>query len=138
MISDGDYISGKMVIDKHNRLWTFSKENISYTSLDLLTDSLIVKRVFIPSYMRKEMIGYENISCIDDDKYLFGSTNGYMTIDLSRVNKVSDFFITLNKISLSDGSVIEFNSESINKFKYKYGLITFDYSVPEFVKYSPV
>ena len=138
LIEKDNYTTGKFVIDTNNQLWVFSRGSISYTTLDPLTNKLKYERIFIPSYLRNEMVGYENISLIENNMYLLGTTSGYMTIDLSKINIISDFNIALNSIILNKKRKIEISESSKREFDYKHRSIMFNYSVPEYKKHSIV
>ncbi len=134
------YLSGKMVVDKKDRLWTFSKNNINYLTIDNLTNKPKVNQIAIPSHLRKAMVGYENISEISEKEYLLGTTNGYITIDLSMIDYSKEYSVLLNSVSLKnlENQKVEFSTITSQEFKYKSGVITFNYSVPEYDKYLAV
>ncbi len=134
------YLSGKLVVDQNDRLWAFSKNNINYLTIDNLTNTPKVNQIAIPSQLRKAMVGYENISKISENEYLFGTTNGYLTVDLSKIDYSKEHTVLLNTVSLKDieNQRVEFSTTSTGEFKYKSGLITFNYSVPEYDKYLAV
>jgi len=138
VIEKNKYLSGKLVFGKNGKLWAFSKDNINYLTTDNLTNKPKVNQIAIPSYLRKGMIGYEDISLIKDEKYLLGTANGYITIDLSKIDHTSKYSIILNSVSLkniTNNKIIGFNVNQIGVFDYKSGSITFNYSVPEYDKY---
>ncbi|WP_051477635.1 triple tyrosine motif-containing protein [Aquimarina pacifica] len=132
-----DYITGKLIEDDTGKLWGFSQENISYVSQSQFSDYLKVTRIPIPSSLRKGKIGYENIIHIKDNEYLLGTTNGYMILDLSKVN-LGDHTIILDKVSVkSKGANFEEVSFSANTpvFEPSMNTISFNYTIPEYDKY---
>ncbi len=138
LIEKNIYLSGKLVSSKNGKLWAFSKDNINYLTTDNLTNKLKVNQIAIPSHLRKGMIGYEDISLIKGEKYLLGTANGYITIDLSKIDYTSEYTIILNSVSLKNienDKKIDFNVNQIGEFDYKSGSISFNYSVPEYDKY---
>jgi len=141
LIEEKNYLSGKLVVNPNQRLWAFSKENINYITTDNLTNKPRVNRISIPSYLRKAKVGYENISLIKNEKYLVGTTNGYITIDLSKINYANEYDVILNSVSLKNiesGNEKYYNTNKNGKFGYKSGSIIFNYSVPEYDKYLVV
>ena len=92
-IKEGDYISGKLVVDKNEKLWAFSKDNISFIENDDVTNTPVINTIPIPSKLRISVLGYENISLITHDTYVLGTANGYIALDLSKINKKRDFSI---------------------------------------------
>lgn len=140
LIGKNNYISGKLVVDQNERLWAFSDENINYLTTDNLTNKAKIRQISIPSYLRKGMIGYENISFIKNEEYLLGTANGYLTINLSKINYTKQYNVNLNSVSIKKigSNEIYLNSSINGEFDYKFGLINFSYSVPEFDKYLVV
>ena len=140
IIKKEDYISGRLVVDISDKLWAFSKDNISYIENDAVTNKPVVKNIPIPSKLRKGILGYENIALINDKKYIIGTSNGYLTLDLTLLINKTHYSIYLNSVSVKD---IDEKSTSYPlyknvEFNYKQGLISFKYSVPEYYKYLNV
>jgi len=140
LIEKENYMSGKLVTTKNGILWAFARDNINYLTTDNLTNKPKINQISIPSYLRKAMVGNENISQINNDEYLVGTANGYITIDLSKINYSEDYRIILNSVSLKniESDKIEFNKNLVGEFDYKPGSIIFNYSVPEYDKYLVV
>ena len=135
-----DYISGKLVVDKHERLWIFSKNNISYIENDNVSNKPLINNIPIPSKLRKGVLGYENISYRDQDTYVLGTANGYITLDYNELHKKADYLIHLNSVTFKDidDKIVEHSINSEGDFDYKKGLLGFRYSVPEYDKYLDV
>lgn len=140
IINREEYISGKLVVDEKDRLWAFSKENIYYISNDHITNKPQISSIAIPVNLREVTLSFENISPIRDDVYLLGTASGYFTIDLAKINKDRVCTIHLNSITLSDlsGNQINYNKNEYGEFDYKYGILTLNYSVPNYNKYLDV
>ncbi len=140
IIKKEDYVSGRLVVDLSDKLWAFSKDNISYIEKDAVTNKPIIKNIPISSKLRKGVLGYENIALINDKKYVVGTANGYLMLDLSLLNNKNDYSIYLNSVSVKDvndkNTVYALKKDA--EFNYKQGLITFKYSVPEYYKYLNV
>lgn len=139
-IKSGEYISGKLVVDKDEKLWTFSKENISYIENDDITNKPVVKNIPIPSKLRKGVLGFENISSINNNSYVLGTANGYITIDATRINDKKDYFVYLNSVGLQniDDLTTSYPIAVGSEFEHKAGILIFKYSVPEYNKYLDV
>lgn len=140
MILNEKYLSGKLVVDKTQKLWGFSKENISYASVNDLTNVLEVHTISIPASLRKGIIGFENITHIKNNKFLLGTTSGYITLDLSLFNLNNNYTVLLNKISLKNpqSSNFEIDLKKDGEFKFKQNSIVFNYSVPVYDEYQAV
>jgi DNA-binding CsgD family transcriptional regulator len=82
------------------------------------------------------MIGYENLLHLEDQKYLFGTSSGYLIIDIDKI-KEKDYAIEINVIakkSLNEPS--QLIDKTINdNFKNKENNISFNYNVTEYDKY---
>lgn len=139
-IKGNDYISGKLVVDKEERLWTFSKENISYIENDDVTNKPVVKNIPIPTKLRKGVLGFENISPINNNTYVLGTANGYITINTSKINDKKDCFVYLSSVGLQkiDDTKINYPVIGKSEFEHKNGILIFKYSVPEYDKYLDV
>ena len=138
--TDGGYLSGKLIIDKQQNLWAFSKENINKVSINNLTRKYRINQFSFPVNFRKGAIGYENISQIKKDSYLIGTANGYLKIDFSKINVKQKNTVFLNSITLKKikSKQIPVNKTQKGEFKYNSNSIHFEYSVPNYNKYQIV
>ena len=134
------YKSVKMVVDQTGRLWLFSEQNISFVNHDNLTNELEITTISIPSSLRKGVLGFENIQHIEKEKYVIGTSNGYLTMDLSQIKNESEYFIHLNSVKITDQNDITVDLPMVEKgdFKHRQGMISFNYSVPEYNKFLDV
>jgi len=132
-----EYSSGKLVSDmKNNALWSFSKEHLNYITFGGFGKFPKIHKIPFSQSLSHGLTGYENISFLNEQKYLLGTAEGYIIIDLDKLqNQVYD--ITINSITKSDLSsehTLVSNSEE-GFFKNKYNNIEFTFSVPEYKKY---
>ena len=140
VFSGEDYITGKLIVDKReNRLWIFTEKNINYVNPGNLSSKPEINKISIPSYLRKNMTGYENIRSIGDDKYLFGASNGYLVMNLQDI-KENQYEININSIKNGKLGVANtyINRTETKEFQNAYNNIEFSYSVPEYNKYFEV
>jgi DNA-binding CsgD family transcriptional regulator len=86
------------------------------------------------------MIGYENISIIDNSKYLIGTTDGYIILNLALLNSSDEYSIFLNSVSLKriNSEEMPIMTDSGGVFKHNENSIKFKYSVPVYDKYQTV
>ncbi|MGM5469562.1 triple tyrosine motif-containing protein [Flavobacteriaceae bacterium LMO-SS05] len=140
MIDKDEYISGKLIVDRANKLWVFSKSKLSYIDNDDVTNKPKITTIPIPSGLRKGVSGFENISLIKKNHYIIGTVNGYITIDLSKIKKENDHFIYLNSVTFQDleDKIVDLPINEQAHFNYKHGVLKFNYSVPQYDKYSDV
>ena len=136
VFENDEYTSGKLIVDKSNKLWLFSKNYIHYFSLSKLSYALKQNAIPIPASLTNSMQGYENLTQLTNSVYLIGTTDGYYTIN------INDLSFRNYNVSISDISINKLNdkirSSSITeegKFKYDENNITFSYTVPEYNKY---
>ncbi|MBZ4042968.1 LuxR family transcriptional regulator [Flavobacterium hibisci] len=131
-----EYTSGKLIVDKSNKIWLFSKNYIHYFSASKLSHQLKQNVIPIPSSLTNSMQGFENITQISKSAYLIGTTDGYYTLnidDLSFKNyTVSISEILVNKQNQTLKNVV-LNEEG--SFKSNENNITLSYTVPEYNKY---
>ena len=130
-------ISGKL-INANNKLFAFTNDNISYVQREKLSANYELFSIPIPNSIRETKDGYENILYTGDDKYLIGTTSGYIITDLTTRNKSSHTIkldgITSHAIKEKE-KPLSFNSdgELLNKENH----IKISYSISDYSKYLP-
>jgi DNA-binding CsgD family transcriptional regulator len=135
LLSKDKYLSGKLINDKEaNILWGFTRDEIVYISPGKLSDEPEVNIISIPSELRKNKAGYENILFVGDGNYLLGNTGGYLVIDLNKLEQKSDQ-IYLNEVSYRSDQKefvpIEFHKpiqleNDNNSVQFKYSVSNYD------------
>jgi len=136
LISGGNYLSGKIINDqKGGNLWAFTQNGIIYLEPGKLTDKLEVNIIAISDEVRKSKSGYENILHLNDNKYLIGTTDGYLIIDVDKL-AVNTHEIYLNNISYNSryNEVIPLGLEDSPELKNKNNSIRFNYSIANYNK----
>ncbi len=137
MFMKEEYVSGKLIaINSDDKLWSFSTKNVNYMTPGKLSNMPEIKRIALPIEQRKGNIGYENIYPLNDQRYLIGTTDGYVVIDLDKLYD-KDYSININSISNSkvNRSSIPVNKIVPGNFENKWNTIEFGFSVTEFDKY---
>ena len=140
LIASKSYTSGKMVVDQTGKLWYFSKNNMSYIDNDNLTNIPKITDIAITSAFRKGVLGFENIHYINDENYILGTVNGYLTIDLANIKSQRSHSIHFNSLEKKDLDT-EITYLSLNEdgdFPHQIGIISFSYSIPEYNKFLDV
>jgi ligand-binding sensor domain-containing protein/DNA-binding CsgD family transcriptional regulator len=140
VFSKETYMSGRLIVDKSQKMWAFLKDNIKYVTINDITSDFQIKTISIPSKLIKGMIGYENISIIDNSKYLIGTTDGYIILNLALLNSSDEYSIFLNSVSLKriNSEEMPIMTDSGGVFKHNENSIKFKYSVPVYDKYQTV
>ncbi|MEK6154668.1 triple tyrosine motif-containing protein [Flavobacteriaceae bacterium 3-367] len=96
---EDQYVSGKLVSDLENdHLWVFTNDNISYLSRGSLANTPIRRSIPLTENVRNGIVGYESVAPHgDDQRYLFGTTSGYVTIAIEDFHE-PDFRVALGAI----------------------------------------
>lgn len=132
-----EYTSGKMIVDKTNKIWLFSKNHISYFSPSKLSNQLEQSSIPIPVSLTNSMLGYENISQLSNSNYIFGTTDGYYTMNINDLAYKTNYKVSISNIATNVLNEPFRNNpiQEIGKFKSGENNITFNYTVPEYNKY---
>lgn len=136
VIEKEEYTSGKLIKDNTNKVWLFSKNYIHYFSKSKLSNQLKHDVIPIPAYLSNTMLGYENISQINNTNYLIGTNNGYFILNISDLN-IKNYLVTITAITTNKINEIAVNRiiQKEGDFKSNENNITFNYTVPEYNKY---
>lgn len=136
VIENDEYRSGKLIVDKTDKLWFFTKNNINYFTKGKLSDQLKLNTIPIPYSLNNSMPGYENIARIGDNTYLIGTTDGYYSIDISHLN-FNNFKIYLNTVykNESNSNTVYISNTGEETIDFISNNLTFNFSVPEYNKY---
>ena len=131
-----EYTSGKMIVDKSNKIWLFSKNYIHYFTLSKLSSDLKQNTIPIPSSLTNSMLGFENITQLSNYGYLIGTTDGYYTMNINDLS-FKNYTVSISNISINKSNEQSFSTSILDKgeFKYTENNITFNYTVPEYNKY---
>lgn len=124
-----------------NRFWCFTHSGLSYIYPNTFNASLGIKTISIPPFFRRSLgvSGFENLTRIKDEQYLIGISNGYVILDNDKT-KESTYTIAINQVESKSGlgqpKQIGLSTEA--ELEYENNSIVFNYSVPQFSKYSEV
>jgi len=134
------YVSGKLIVNAEtNTLWGFSKNSIIYLSPGKLDNVLRANKIALPTSLRNFISGFESVIHLNNRVYLFGTSRGYIKIDLDKLTD-NDFYININSIQKSilnaEKSHVILNERS--EFKCTENNLYFQYGVAEFDKYIDV
>lgn len=131
-----EYTSGKLIVDKSNKIWIFTKNYLHYYTLSKLSSELKKNSIPIPASLTNSMLGFENITEISNSIYLIGTTDGYYTINLDELS-FKNYSVSISKISSNKTNQSITNSiiKEEGEFNYDENNITINYTVPEYNKY---
>ncbi|MFX0556518.1 triple tyrosine motif-containing protein [Maribacter sp. CXY002] len=141
--TENDYESGKLIVnEKDNSIWVFTKSNIVNISPTGLTNKERIEYIPLTSEIRKGIIGYENISGLEDDKYLLGSISGYVNINLKK-SLNQDFEVHIGKVfngadksNLQPQNINEPGNFSNKQINYKISFYTTEFNTYLNTKYQ--
>lgn len=139
-INNDNYISGKLIVEETtNTLWGFTKKNIIYFSPGKLDNVLRAHSIPLTADLRNFLPGFESITHIEDAVYLFGTSRGYIKLDVSKFNN-ENFTISINAIqeSVLNGASNDISLNTFTNFKSFENNLFFEFSVPEFNNYFEV
>lgn len=134
LFSGENYVSGKFSIDEEqNRLWGFTKNEIIFVEPGILSNEPKASAIEISNDIRQTKPGFEDILHIKDDTYLIGNTEGYIVVDLGKIQRKLDK-IYLNSVSYTS---LHNKFESVHTGQSivlgnKNNSVRFGYSVPNY------
>ncbi|WP_405380228.1 triple tyrosine motif-containing protein [Maribacter sp. LLG6340-A2] len=147
VLSDKFFASGDAIVgvlnstDKNRSLWGFSNNNIINVSTGTLSGDPEKIKIPIPKFFRKGMgvVGFESIVQLMDNTYLIGTSNGYVTLNLDKVEQ-QNYHVAINSISKEfyDAPNIDVAIVDASEFEYGENNLKFHYHVPEFDKFTEV
>ena len=136
IFTNDEFTSGKMIVDKSNKIWFFSKHYIYYFYRNKFNYELKQNAIPIPSKFTNALTGYENITQLNDYSYLIGTTDGYNTININDLS-FKNYKVFISSISVNElnkkSSYISINDEV--ELNHDENNITINYSVAQFNKY---
>lgn len=137
----GGLTSISITDEESNRLWSFTHNGLTYLQPQTFSSDLGMKTISIPSFFKNNLgvSGFENLAGIGDDKYIIGMSNGFVLLDLAKLNDAT-FSVRINKILNTRGleEPTEMDLTSAEQLDYEYNSVSFYYAVPQFNKYTEV
>lgn len=134
-----NYTSVKLINNMNsNMLWGFTNTNIINISPGKLSNKPKIKKIALPESLRKGVTGFENIIKLKGSTYLFGTTFGYLIIDIEKFNSTNET-IHLNAITSSKltGSSKSLNiNDEIANLEPDENNISFSYNITQFNKFK--
>jgi len=131
-----NYISGKLINDNNGGLWIFLVDRLLKLTEDQLGESLSIDEVFMSRDQGSFNKGYENLYKIDTDKYLLGTTNGFIIFESAEPNYKKE--VTINKIGQKtlEGEQVWLPIDKDTIFSVKNNTLHFYYSALVYEKYN--
>lgn len=136
ILEQGAYESGRINIDDKRRMWLFTQSNIYYFSQGLLREQLKLMAVPIPMGLINAMSGYENITRLEADRYLIGTADGYLLLDLAELQaNVHDLYLAEVYCQNIDQRRKHMPLSGGSEVPYAYNSLTFEFTVPVYSRY---
>ena len=127
--------------EESKRLWCFTESNIVYASPGKFDNVSKINKIAIPSYVRKNLgvLGFESLTPMGQEHYLIGISNGYLILDLDKLNS-KKFEVAINSIARKSYSseLEKIAKNAKTSFEFSQNNLFFSYNVPEFDKYTEV
>jgi ligand-binding sensor domain-containing protein/DNA-binding CsgD family transcriptional regulator len=99
LLPKSSFESAKLVFDnEQNKLWSFTSHGLKYLSPGTLSSSYQVNTIPISGALIKGASGYENIMSLSDNRYLLGTSEGYVTLELDEKKTQENFNVNLSGI----------------------------------------
>ncbi|MBK5209115.1 MAG: LuxR family transcriptional regulator [Flavobacteriaceae bacterium] len=140
-LEDDTYFSGNLVVDsKTNTLWGFTEKNVVYFTPGKLNTIPKITKIYLPASQRKDIAGFESMINLTGKQYLYGTSRGYIILNLDKVNNDKSFKISINSIakSILNAKQTPVSLKNNNSFKFRDNNLFFTFSVPQFDKYTEV
>ncbi len=129
-------ISGTIINDGSDKIWGFTENSIFNVGLSQLSSGYNVNAIYLPKEVRNITIGHENITTLDNDRYIIGVSNGYLVYDQLEIAK-HEFQLKINKITSAtvDSNPLLVPLVEAAVFDYKSNNISINFSVAEYEKF---
>jgi len=135
LIPEDVFVSGKLILDEYaNKLWSFTSKGLRFLNPGKLSDKATLEKIPIKKSLFKGPSGFENIIHLENEKYLIGTINGYLIVDLNKISAPENLEISITQVLNH-----ELNKPSKNirlnrntTFKDTENSLEFYYSVPNF------
>lgn len=133
---------GIFISDNDNRrLWCFTNTHIVYTTPGQFSAMPEIERIAVPSDLRRNLgvLGFENLTPLKNDTYLIGISNGYLTLDLKKVD-LKTYTIQIDGIARKSAETTfeKLPLKGQTDFRFSQNTVSFTYSIPEYDKYTEV
>lgn len=81
--ADNQYYSGQLITDREQNLWLFGEEGFVQVRPSTFDSGYEINKISLSKEFRDLVNGFENVQLLEDGTYLFGTTNGYIVLDLN-------------------------------------------------------
>jgi len=128
-----------IIIPEAEKLWGFTNRNIVSLSQGKFDNEPYVTKISLPSLFRRTLgvTGFECVLKLENEKYLIGSSTGYITLDMGKLIALKAN-IHINSVIVSDvkskSYEVDFSKE--NEFLNKENNFQISFSTPNYNQFS--
>ena len=134
MFENDSFLTGKMIVDLQNRIWTFFEKNIVLLEKNIFDSSFSVQKIPLHSDFRKTNLGFENVGDLNNGSFILGTMDGFLTLSLNQyiIPDSPIFFSSIKTYDLDQKeNLLPLNSQNINLSPTMNNL-RFEFSVPQY------
>ena len=128
IFQNDSFLTGKMIVDQQNRIWTFFEKNIVLLEKNIFDSSFSVQKIPLHSDLRKTNLGFENVGDLNNGSFVIGTMNGFLNLSLNQyiIPKSQLFFTRItafdiyqkeNSLSLIEKSNL---SPEMNNIRFEF------------------
>ncbi len=125
------------VKEEKNKLWRYVDDNINIVTSGSVSSKPKLTTIPISKNITNMVAGFENMTKIDTEKYLIGTSNGYLLLENPSLNNKLKLNININTIEVYKIDEPKFNINTTSNnivLRNKQNNIQFHYSFPFFDK----
>ncbi|WP_431122115.1 triple tyrosine motif-containing protein [Flagellimonas flava] len=123
------------------RLWRFGQQDLMFVTPSKFDSGYNHTAIPLPAGLRSNLgvAGFENITNVGKEKYLIGSSNGYITLDLDRLTQ-KEHIIYIDQVKKYGYGTTPQSAalDTVARFGNEENNLLFSFSVPEYAKYAAV
>lgn len=136
ILNDYDVTSTLLDVQSSDNLkWCFADNNILIISPGSVTDKPNIEEIPVSiSNFKNVVAGFENLTKIDDNDYLLGSSNGYFILksNVSKSDYSQNIFINSVQANFKNKPKTALDFNTTPSLNYNNNNLHFEYSIPQF------
>ena len=128
------------IYNDQNKLWTSLDDYIVYITTGNISNKPLKYRIPISINVRNGVTGFENLTRVDEQSLLIGTSNGYVIFNENNMSDDTNFMVSINNIQNvrlnTPSEDIVLSTEGV--FKSKQNGFKFSFSIRNFNKLAEV
>jgi AraC family chitin signaling transcriptional activator len=129
IVASSQYTSGTF-IKNDGYLWSFNNSKIYKINIEDINGSYNIESIPLGHELRREKIGYENLTKVGPKNYLIGTSYGYTTLNQNSSNTLSHKVYINNLCRLDKSIPTSLSLKSTSEVPYKNNHLQITYSSP--------